>query len=167
MDISPRCRIDEVRAATDHAQQLFAGRIGRDHEFVKEHAAAGWAFVRIAVEPYVRSAAHSPCGGLVAAVAPIILTRGGGQRAYWYSLSLNPEVRHRGFHFIARSMPTPSFQSIQQRSSARPTQQINGRAESLAKAPAYHDAFQTRRCAVPAVGFFEWVSQKDARRLVE
>ena len=120
MDISPRCRIDEVRAATDHAHQLFAGRIGCDHKFVKEHAAAGWAFVRITVEPYVRSAAHSPCGGLVAAIAPIILTRGGGQRAYWYLLSLNPVVRHNAVHFIVTAMPAPSFQSIQQRSLDRP-----------------------------------------------
>ena len=120
MDISPRCRIDEVRAATDHAQQLFAGRIGRDHEFVKEHAAAGWAFVRITVESYVRSAAHSPCGGLVAAIAPIILTRCWGQRAYWYSLSLNPEVRHSKLHLIVKAMPAPSVQSIQQRSLDRP-----------------------------------------------
>ena len=46
----------------------------------------------------------------------------------------------------------------------RAVRQINGRAESLAKAPAYRDAFQKRRCAVPADGFFEWVGQKDARR---
>ncbi len=120
MDISSRCRIDAVSAATDHAHQLFAGRIGRDHEFAKEHAAAGWAFVRITVEPYVRSAAHSPCGGLVAAIAQTILTRGGGQRAYCYSLSLNPEVRHGKLHFIAGAMPAPSFQSIQQRFLDRP-----------------------------------------------
>ena len=95
-----------MRAATDAARQLFAGRIGRDHEFAKEHAAAGWAFVRITVEPYVRSAAHSPCDG--------------GQRAYRYLLSPNPVVRHSNLHFIARAMPAPSFQSIQQRSLDRP-----------------------------------------------
>ena len=111
-----------MKAATDDAHQLFAGRIGCDHEFVKEHAAAGWAFVRVTVEPYVRSAAHSPCGGLVAAIAPIILTRGGGQRAYRYLLSLNPEVRHSKLRFIARAIPAPSFQSIQWRSPlGRPT----------------------------------------------
>ena len=78
MDISPRCRIDAVSAAPDHAHQLFAGRIRCDHEVAKEHAAAGWAFVRITVEPYFRSAAHSPCGGLRTAIAPIILTRDWG-----------------------------------------------------------------------------------------
>ena len=115
MDISPRCRIDAVSAAPDHARQLFAGRIGRDHEFVKEHAAAGWAFVRITIEPYVRSAAHSPRGCLRTAIAPIILTRDWGRRVYRYSLSPNPVVRHSSFHFIARAIPTPSFRSIQRR----------------------------------------------------
>ena len=46
----------------------------------------------------------------------------------------------------------------------RAVRQINGRAESLAKAPAYRDALQKRRGAVPADGFFEWVGEKDARR---
>ena len=41
--------------------------------------------------------------------------KGWGQRAYRYLLSPNPEVRHSGFHFIARAIPTPSFQSIQGR----------------------------------------------------
>ena len=49
----------------------------------------------------------------------------------------------------------------------RAVRQINGRAESRAKARAYRDAFQRRRCAVPADGFFEWAGEKDARRLVE
>ena len=115
MDISPRCRIDEVSAAPDYAHQLFAGRIRCDHEFAKEHAAAGWAFVRITIEPYVRSAAHLPRGCLVTAIAPIILTRDWGRRVYWYSLPPNPVVRHSSFNFIARAIPTPSFRSIQRR----------------------------------------------------
>ena len=114
MDISPRCRIDEVSAAPDYAHQLFAGRIRCDHEFAKEHAAAGWAFVRITI-PYVRSAAHLPRGCLVTAIAPIILTRDWGRRVYWYSLPPNPVVRHSSFNFIARAIPTPSFRSIQRR----------------------------------------------------
>ena len=39
-----------------------------------------------------------------------------------------------------------------------------GPGNVVAKALAYRDAFQKRRCAVPADGFFEWVGQKDARR---
>ena len=115
MDISPRCRIDAVSAATGHPRQLFAGRIRCDHKVANEHATAGWTFVRITVEPYVRSAAHSPRGGLVTAIAPIILTRGGGSVPNRYLLSPNPVVRHSGFHFIARAILTPSFRSIQRR----------------------------------------------------
>ena len=50
------------------------------------------------------------------------------------------------------------------RDATRAVRQINGRAEGLAKAPAYRDALQRRRCAVPADGFFEWVGEKDARK---
>ena len=94
MDISSRWRIDAVSAATDHAHQLFAGRIRRDHEFAMEHTTAGWAFVRITVEPHVRSAAHSPRGCPVTATWPIILTRDRGECVYRYWLSPNPVVRH-------------------------------------------------------------------------
>ncbi len=44
--------------------------------------------------------------------------------------------------------------------------QINARAETALKRPAFRDAFIERRCVVPADGFFEWIGAKEARRPV-
>jgi putative SOS response-associated peptidase YedK len=40
---------------------------------------------------------------------------------------------------------------------------INVRAETVARAPAYRDAFRTRRCLVVVDGFFEWTGEGKAR----
>ena len=42
--------------------------------------------------------------------------------------------------------------------------QINARSESALKRPVFRDAFESRRCVVPADGFFEWLGAKEARR---
>jgi putative SOS response-associated peptidase YedK len=42
--------------------------------------------------------------------------------------------------------------------------QINARSETAATSRAFREAFETRRCAVPADGFFEWTGTKDDRR---
>lgn len=44
--------------------------------------------------------------------------------------------------------------------------QINARAETVRTNRAFRDAFQRRRCVVPADGFFEWVGAKATRRPV-
>src|SRR5581483_4410690 len=42
--------------------------------------------------------------------------------------------------------------------------QINCRAETALRRPAFRDAFVRRRCVVPADGFFEWTGSQQARR---
>ena len=42
--------------------------------------------------------------------------------------------------------------------------QINARSETALSRPAFREAFEKRRCAVPADGFFEWAGAKEARR---
>jgi putative SOS response-associated peptidase YedK len=41
---------------------------------------------------------------------------------------------------------------------------INARAETLERTPAFREAFQRRRCLVPADGFFEWRKEGKTRQ---
>lgn len=41
---------------------------------------------------------------------------------------------------------------------------INARAETVASKPAYRSAFKSRRCIVPASGYFEWQKLPDGRK---
>jgi putative SOS response-associated peptidase YedK len=41
---------------------------------------------------------------------------------------------------------------------------INARAETLGRRPAFREAFERRRCLVPADGFYEWKALEGARR---
>ena len=44
--------------------------------------------------------------------------------------------------------------------------QINARSETLSQRPAWREAYQHRRCAVPADGFYEWHGPRTAREPV-
>ena len=41
---------------------------------------------------------------------------------------------------------------------------INARAETLAEKPSFKNAFKSRRCIIPATGFYEWQKTKDGKQ---
>ena len=43
---------------------------------------------------------------------------------------------------------------------------INARAETVAEAPAFRDAFRTHRCLIPADGFYEWREEETGKKPV-
>jgi putative SOS response-associated peptidase YedK len=43
---------------------------------------------------------------------------------------------------------------------------INARAETVAEAPAFRDAFQTHRCLIVADGFYEWRAEETGKKPV-
>jgi len=50
------------------------------------------------------------------------------------------------------------------RDNSRGGQCINAKAETLEQRPSFSEAFQQRRCVVPADGFYEWAGSKGKRQ---
>ena len=50
------------------------------------------------------------------------------------------------------------------RDNSRASQCINAKAETLEQRPTFSEAFQQRRCVVPADGFYEWTGPKGKRQ---
>ena len=41
---------------------------------------------------------------------------------------------------------------------------INARAETVAGKPSFRDSFRSRRCLIPATGYYEWTKQPDGKQ---
>ena len=50
------------------------------------------------------------------------------------------------------------------RDNSRASQCINAKAETLEQRPTFSEAFQRRRCVIPADGFYEWTGPKGKRQ---
>ena len=47
---------------------------------------------------------------------------------------------------------------------SRASQCINAKAETIEQRSTFHEAFQQRRCVVPADGFYEWTGPRNKRQ---
>lgn len=83
-----------------------------------------------------------PPGGRIPAIRAQPSSAQSKSNPIGYSLSCELTYLHWGL--------TPSWA----RSADAPV--VNARAESLAEKPSFRDAYRTRRCLIPASGFYEW-----------
>ncbi len=90
-----------------------------------------------------------PPGGRIPAIRAQPSSAQSKSNPIGYSLSYELTSLHWGL--------TPSWA----RSADSPV--VNARAESLAEKPTFRDAYRTRRCLIPASGFYEWKISGRAR----
>jgi putative SOS response-associated peptidase YedK len=74
-------------------------------------------------------------------------------------IRLNRETGLRRLDFVRWGL-VPSWS----KDSAIGNKLINARAESAAEKPAFRSAFKSRRCLVPADGYYEWKKAKGGRK---
>jgi len=66
----------------------------------------------------------------------------------------NPSGQERAID-IAKWGMVPSWA----KAASRASNAINARSESIAEKPTFREAFRTRRCIIPATGYYEWATE--------
>ena len=121
-----------------------------------------------------RAGAGQPCAILPAMCSRYFLDADGNVIAYTFNVPVHDRIRKR-FN-IAPTQEAPvvrvNAQGAREVAMLRwglvpfwskdlsiGNRMINARAETVAEKPSFRNAFKSRRCVVPATGFFEWTGE--------
>ncbi|MEH6475191.1 MAG: SOS response-associated peptidase [Sneathiella sp.] len=77
-----------------------------------------------------------------------------------FALRLAPNTNEKMQHFMPQWGLIPSWSKDGSNSGSL----INARSETVSTKPSFRSAFKSRRCLIPANGFFEWVKTKDGSK---
>jgi putative SOS response-associated peptidase YedK len=75
------------------------------------------------------------------------------------TVRFNPETRERSLDILRWGLVPHWAKDLSFGSRC-----INARAETIASTPAFRDAFKSRRCIIPASGFYEWKKTGGAKQ---
>jgi putative SOS response-associated peptidase YedK len=75
------------------------------------------------------------------------------------AVRFNPETKERSLDALPWGLVPHWAKDLKMRS-----RMINARAEAVAILPAFRDAFKSRRCIIPASGFYEWLQTGAAKQ---